>query len=205
MSLTKGKLPEYFTPEEKPYGLSYGQWTVKWWQWLVSIPLEKNPAADETGENAGVNQSNSNVWFLAGTFGGKAAERKCKVSSGKSILFPVINYEMNPLEKPELKTESQLTQHVMEDIDDIITLEATINGQGIPIYRVRSDPIIFPLRIAKNNPFQVIDGGTTQATSDGYWAFLKFLTPGEYKIYFAASCSAGSRNVKTNYNLTVTN
>jgi hypothetical protein len=63
---------ESYTPESKPYDLSYGQWTVKWSQWILSIPMEVNPADDQTGKNAGVNQTDPNVWFLAGTFGGKA-------------------------------------------------------------------------------------------------------------------------------------
>jgi hypothetical protein len=204
MSLAKEKGFEYFTPRSKPYGLSYGQWTVKWWQWLASIPTEANPAVDETGKHAAVNQRDSNVWFLAGTFGGKTAQRKCIIPDAKSILFPVINYEMNPLEKPELKTESDLRTHVVEDEDDIINLEAMINGQRIPIYRVRSDPPMFTLKIVENNPLQVPGGGTTEATSDGYWVFLKPLNPGEHEIDFAGSCSAGQRNVKVRYHLTVT-
>src|SRR5919106_3910376 len=130
-------LIEYFTPHSRPFGLSYGEWTVKWWQWFVSIPAKVNPGADETGRNSDVDQFEKNVWFLAGTFGGKSVERKCQISKEKSILFPVINYEMNPLEKPELKTESGLIEHVTKDQDDIINLDAMVDGQKIPIYRVR--------------------------------------------------------------------
>jgi hypothetical protein len=194
---------EYFTPETKPYGLTYGQWTVKWWQWLASIPTDTNPAADENGKNAGINQTDPHVWFLAGTFGGKTVDRKCIAPAGRSILFPVINYEMNPIEKPELKTDSELIRHVIEDEDDIINLEAIIDGQGIPIFRVRSDPPMFSLTLPADNPFNTSVGGTTRATSDGYWVFLKPLNPGEHNLYFAGSCSAGSRNVKAAYNLTV--
>jgi hypothetical protein len=204
MSLTKEKPLEYFTPESGAHGLSYGQWTAKWWQWLISIASEVNPALDEIGNYAGMNQNDPNVWFLAGTLGGKAVERNSIVPAGKSILFPVINYEMNPLEKPELETKIDLIKHVKEDIDDILNLEAIIDGQRIPIFRVQSEPELFTLKIPENNIFQVPSGGTTQATSDGYWIFLKPLGHGNHEIYFAASCSAGSRNVKTSYHLTVT-
>jgi hypothetical protein len=103
-----------------------------------------------------VSQTDPNVWFLAGTLGGKT----CTLPAGKSILFPVINYEMNPLEKPELRTESELIKHVVEDEDDIINLEAMIDDQTIPIYRVRSDPHCFT-RIIKDNTLEVSGGGTT--------------------------------------------
>jgi len=203
MLSTKEESFEYFTPESKPFGLSYGHWTVLWWQWLLSIPSEINPAADETGKNAGVNQTNPNVWFLAGTFGGTATNRTCTVPIGKSILFPVINYEMNSLEIPSLRTESELIKHVTEDIDDIIPPEALIDDQRIPIYRMRSDPSIFTISLLKNNPFRVPGGGNTRAASDGYWVFLKPLPKGEHDIYFAGSCSAGSRKVKAHYHLTL--
>ena len=203
ISTAVGKNFEYFTPETKPYGITYGQWTVKWWQWLTSIPTDTNPAADQNGKYAGVNQNDPYVWFIAGTFGGKTVNRKCRLPVGRSVLFPVINYEMNPLEKPELKTDSELISHVKKDEDDIINLEAVIDGQGIPICRVRSDPLVFPLTILPNNPFNAPVAGATRATSDGYWVFIKHLDPGEHHLYFAGSCSAGSRCVKAAYNLTV--
>jgi hypothetical protein len=194
---------EIFTPETKPYGLTYGQWTVKWWQWLLSIPTDTNPAADENGIHASMNQTDSHVWYLAGTLGGKTVTRKCIIPAGRSILFPVINYEMNSIEKPELRTDSELIRHVMEDEDDIINLEAIIDEQRIPIYRVRSDPPMFPLTIPADNLLNTSVGGTTRATSDGYWVFLKTLEPGEHNLYFAGSCSAGSRNVKATYSVRV--
>jgi hypothetical protein len=183
---------------------------VKWWQWLLSIPIELNPASDDTGKNAGVNQTDPNVWFLAGTFGETAlyqthnsAYRKCVVPKNKSILFPVINYEMNSLEMPSLKTETQLMKHVREDMDDIISLRAALDGHTLPVHRIKSDPPMFTLHMPKNNPFNLQGGGTTQATSDGFWVFLKPLTAGEHEIYFSGSCSSGKRRVRAGYHLDV--
>lgn len=203
MLLVGSKLIEYFTPECTPYGLSYGQWTVKWWQWLAAIPAPANPAADQTGQNSGVNQVDRNVWFLAGTLGGKTVERKCSIPEGRAILFPVINYEMNSLEKPHLKTESELVSHVKQDEDDIINLDAIVDGQKIAIYRVSSDPAFFAITVPEDNAVQIPQGGTTQATADGYWVFLKPLPLGGHNIYFSGSCSAGTRNVKASYYITV--
>lgn len=194
----------YFTPDSKPFGLTYGQWTVKWWQWALSTPKSINPVLDDTGKNAYVNQ-NESVWFLAGTFGeNKVPRRVCTIPSGKPVLFPVINYEMNPLEKPELKNEEELVRHVREDIDDIVIKDALADGNKVPIYRVRSDPILFPLTINNDNSLGIA-GGTTQATSDGYWVFLKPLPSGNHNVYFHGSCGAGisTRNIAAEYQLTV--
>lgn len=177
---------------------------MKWWQWFIAIPEKVNPGVDETGENAGIDQLESDVWFLAGTFGGKTVERICSIPKERAILFPVINYEMNSLEKPELKTESQLIKHVMQDQNDIVNLDAVVDGQKIPAYRIRSDPSFFSITAPEENAVQIPFGGTTHATADGFWVFLKPLPTGEHSIYFSGACSSGSRNVKATYHVTIT-
>lgn len=194
---------EYFSPDSRPYGLTYGQWTVKWWQWLASIPADKSPAADETGIHAAVGQTDPSVWFLAGTFGGKSADRKCVIPAGMSVLFPIINYEINPFERPDLKTDPDLIRHVVEDEDDVLNLMCMIDSQTVPVYRIPSDPVMFTITIHEDNPFNISGGTTTRATSDGYWVFLKCLQPGEHSLYFAGSCSSGIRNVRARYGLRV--
>jgi hypothetical protein len=167
------------------------------------MPMNINPAADENGINACINQTDPNVWFLAGTLGGKEVRRKCTLPFGRSILFPVINIEINPVEKPTLRTEADLIRYVKEDEDDILNLETLLDSHRLPIYRVKSDPAVFPLKMPMDNPFKAPGGIATMAASDGYWVFLKRLHPGEHHLYFAASCSLGTRNVKASYDLTV--
>jgi hypothetical protein len=195
-------LVDFFTPEDKPYGLTYGKWTVKWWQWAHSSPKAINPLLDDTGVNASLNQIGP-VWFLAGTFGeNKIPRRSCTIPQNKAILFPVINYEMNELENPNIKAGPDLVRHVMEDIDDITVKEATIDGQVVPIYRIASDPTIFSLNINYDNCIGV-SGGTTEAAADGYWVFLKPLRQGRHHIYFHGACSGGTRNASAEYHLFV--
>jgi hypothetical protein len=194
---------ELFTPDVKPYGLTYGQWTTKWWQWMISVPMCNNPAADESGRNACLNQTDPNVWFIAGTLGGKAVNRECTIPVGRAILFPVINIEVNAIEKPDLRTDAELISYVIKDEDDILNLDAQTDGHKVPIYRVRSDPPMFPLKIPIDNAFEIAGETTTMATSDGYWVFLKPLSPGQHELFFAGSCSLGARNVKATYDLTI--
>ena len=54
------------------------------------------------------------------------------ISTGTSILFPVINCEVNPLEYPELKTHQDLIERVKRDEDSIIKKECSVNGKRIP-------------------------------------------------------------------------
>jgi hypothetical protein len=207
----------YFMPDSKPYGLTYGQWTVKWWNWALSIPKENNPVVDDTGKYANVSQNDPNVFFLAGTFGGATVQRQCTVPDGRAVLFPVINYHVNRIMDPQLITETEMVEEVIKDQDDIINLEATIDGKRIPFYRVRSDPSVFPLTISpdlistlspdlietKKEIPKGKDAMICEAASDGYWIFLKPFAKGEHKIFFAGSCSSGVRNVRAAYNITV--
>lgn len=195
--------PMYYSKKEKPYGYSYGEWTVKWWQWAVSSPVDMNPVIDDTGKYGGVNQSGP-VWYLAGTLGeNKLPVRKCVIPIGKALLFPVINYEINQLEDPKLKNGAALVKDVVEDIDDIIKKEAIVDGVSIPTYRVQSSPNVFPLNVCNNNWLN-ISPGLVDAAADGYWVFLKPLEPGSHEIYFHGSCSGGTRNSKARYFLDIT-
>ncbi len=98
---------QYFTPDERPYGITYGQWTAKWWQWLLAIPQDKNPALDETGKNIEPLQKDPNVTFLTGTFVNtiKVPHMTITLPASKAILFPAINYQANFIEDPIFSNE----------------------------------------------------------------------------------------------------
>jgi len=80
-----------YPPGSKPFGLTYGEWTARWWQWLFSIPTPRNPNLDSTGKNCNEGQA-GHVWFLAGRFqGGPPTERACTIPAAKSLLLPIVN------------------------------------------------------------------------------------------------------------------
>lgn len=192
----------YFNPAEKPYGLSFGEWTVKWWRWIVSIPIERNPALDYVGQNSGANQT-APVWFLAGTFGeNKRPIRKCTVPRNMAFFFPIINYEINQLEDSSLKSDQEMISHVVDDINDIIKKVVTVDGNNIPAYRVQSSPEVFYLNLGPSNCLG-LKPGLVKVAADGYWAFLKPLSIGEHEIFFHGSCSGGIRNSTAQYFLSV--
>lgn len=169
----------------KPYGLTYGEWTAKWWQWVLSIPTQDNPGVDETGEKCAVGQNNTNVWFLAGTGGGQVT-RTCTVPAGKAILFPILNVECDYL-SPDMKTESDLRICAKDDQDKATNLQATVNGVAIPdlkTFRVQSP--LFNATIPKDNIIG-LPPATTQAISDGFWILLKPLPAGQHEIHFTGS------------------
>jgi hypothetical protein len=193
----------------KPYGLTYGDWSAKWWQWTSAIPTKDNPTVDETGAKCAVGQKDPNLWFLAGTGGGEVT-RACSIPAGKAILFPVLNVECDYF-SPDLKTESDLRKCAKDDQDKATNLRATVDGVAIPdlkAYRTQSP--LFNMTLPKDNVIGV-SPGTTQAISDGYWIILEPLPPGKHQIHFGGSLAdftaTGPLNfvTDTKYDITVTN
>jgi hypothetical protein len=194
-----------FNVHDMPYGETYGQWTVRWWQWFFSIPKSESPITDPSGENADAYQQFSNVFFLVGKLPSEdrmLPNRTCKVREHMAILFPVINCEANALEYPELDTDSALEKHVKKDEDSIVLRECYMNGERIPAQRVRSDPTIFELEIKEDNVVNA-PKGITRASADGYWVFLKPLAVGRYEILFRGSCEFGRLYSGASYNIQV--
>ena len=196
-----------FTIDSKPYGLTYGEWTAKWWQWAFSTPKETNAVLDENGKNCAQGQSGP-VWFLAGTFGGSVV-RECTIPAEKSILFPILNSECSYAEFPALNTESELRDCAKTFQDQVTQVETTIDGmplQGLDKYRVQSP--LFNLTLPENNALG-IQMPFTQSVSDGNWVFLKPLTPGKHEIHFSGAgvdyttTSTNTFATETTYHLTV--
>ena len=184
MTYKRGKIPETFSTNSKPYGLTYTDWTAKWFQWLLSIPENSNPSNDETGRNCSINQNDPNVWFLAGTGGGRA-ERTCTIPAGKAILFPIINVECSYAEFPNLKTESELRACAKSDQDKVTNLEASIDGmkiQDLNKYRIQS--VLFNVTLPTNNILGQ-KAGITEAVADGFYILLQPLPAGNHEIHFS--------------------
>jgi hypothetical protein len=192
---TNNSLPiAVFPANSKPYGLTYGDWTAKWWQWGYSIPKNINPAYDDTGKNCAQKQ-NGPVWFLAGTYG-HPVNRKCDIPAGKAILFPILNSECSFAEFPKLKTLSELRVCARTIQDQVTTLNATVDG--VPIsdlqkYRIQSPPFNFTL--PQNNILGLSANITTQAIADGNWVFLKPVSPGSHKITFRGGIQQEGANM----------
>lgn len=129
--------------------------------------------------------------------------RSCRISTGRSILFPVINCEANQLECPELGTYQALVERVRSDQDTIVKRDCFVNGKRIPPQRVISDPSIFELKIDKDNVFNIKGGESTYAAADGYWVFLKPLPVGQHVISFHGSCEYGKLNSGAIYHVEV--
>lgn len=171
-----------FPADSRPYDLSYEEWVIKWWQRMFSIPVESNPANDETGKNCAQMQSGP-VWFLAGTVVSSTVIRECTLPAGKAVLVPIINTERSTAEMRGA-IDSQLTEFATNDINQVNRLDAIIDGVKIldfKTYRIRTLP--FHATISNNN-FMQLAPGHTRMVSDGFWILLKPLSVGKHTVHF---------------------
>ncbi|MGB8035735.1 MAG: hypothetical protein WCF03_18120 [Nitrososphaeraceae archaeon] len=192
-----------FPIDSKPCGLTYSEWSTKWWQWLLSIPKSNNPAFDSTGNYANVNQNDPNVFFLCQTIESVASvpNRTITLPANRSIFMPIINW-ISTLHK-DGETDREMIAIAKERMDVVANLEVTINGttikEGLEKYRARSP--FFDIILPEDNIVEV-PAGPTRCVSDGYWIFLEPLKKGT-KLSSFSSCSSGVTKIRVSYDLNI--
>jgi len=205
---------QFFDTNDTIYGLTYGQWTVKWWDWIMSIPDKISPLNDTTGALWNIDQPSSDVWFLIGNYATetekneKFPHRKIEdMGSGRSVLFPVLNCMATFLEYSGppyyLRTHEDLLNHVDKDVNSVVKKDLFINDKRYLATRVSSHPKIIKTTITKDNAFRIRNFGITDAAADGFWAFIKILNKGHYTIRFEGSCENGRLCAGASYEIDV--
>jgi hypothetical protein len=175
---------EVFVPNSKPYNKTYGEWNQIWWEWAQMEPIQNNPIHDPTGEKCGMNQVDRNVWFLAGTTGGRV-ERDCTIPATKAILIPLLNTECSTAEDPSLTTEEALRDCARNNAPGRaqVVLRASVDGQEIPdLERYWTESSLYNYTLPENNIWGV-EAGPTQQVAAGYYIMLKPLPPGTHILH----------------------
>jgi hypothetical protein len=192
----------------KVYGKTMGNWGQAWWSWALGFPAATNPVLSDGNVDCVVGQS-GNVWFLAGTFGGKA-ERTCTIKKGKALFFPILN---SVTFAPDF-CKDVTTCRV--DADNSLTqsgkFEWTCTVDGVPcifkspVVRAQSQPL--PLNLepgtlaTEADGFGLAPGVRKISISDGYWIMLDALNPGMHTVRFTVATVNGL-NFEVIYHLTI--
>jgi len=188
-------------------GMTYSEWSVKWWQYILETPAENNPAADPTGANCQFGQTGS-VFFLVSTSGGNATRSECVVPAGKILFFALLgNSESKTITDyyPEISMRAAL-QGFNKSAKN---LQANIDGEDVSIslnpkttpLRTRSPAGFFTITAPENNIFGGVPGQTYDTVSDGFYLMVAPLPPGPHTITFGGA----TRNFESyvTYNLYV--
>ena len=166
----------------RAHGLTYGEWSARWWKWALEQPTALSPLADTTGANCAVGQSGS-VWFLAGTFGSSVPVRRmCTIPPGKTVFFPIANtfYSAEG-------TFAEMQARAIADVNTATGLSVTVDDRAlhsVELYRALSPD--FTLDLPPDNIFGAPADAYKPSASDGYYIMLTPLTPGTHTIQIKA-------------------
>ncbi|MFF5702535.1 hypothetical protein ACFY7H_08530 [Streptomyces sp. NPDC012794] len=152
-----------------------GRLSARWWRWALSAPDEESPVGDTTGAYAGWRQPRD-LWFLAGTYGGRVV-RRCGVPSARPLFFPVLTTRRAAV--PFLTKPCRL---------EATRASAALNSSPLRLREFSSKP--FPVR------------GVPQVAW-GLWCALEPLPPGQFVLEIQAAATNGFW-IDTTYHLTVT-
>ncbi len=198
----------------KPGGQTYGRWAVEWWQWVLGVPAATSPILDTTGEHCQQRQLDK-VWFLAGYFDINPVVRSCSIPAKTSLFFPLINSAYGAFldDRPKTRTEKYVRRAARCSIP-VTGLSVVIDGYAIPMLfdyftgKTGSKSPLFNVQLPPGNVTGLDESIIRElvlspTAEEGYYLFVKPLSPGEHTIQIAAEgCHPGfSQNIT--YNLTV--
>ena len=201
--------PGVVPPNAKPYGLTYGEWGARWWQWVFSLPTPVNPLYDTTGANAAAGQHGP-VWFLAGTFTGGDASvaRTVTIPAGKALLIPIVNVEGSLADTPQVKTYPEVVALCEQFMDSVTIADLTVDGRLMrigPNTRYRTGLVESWYTLPEDNILGLAPGTYAPVAYDGYYAMLKPLSVGRHviKIHGRGVWFESIFDTQATYNLTV--
>jgi hypothetical protein len=171
--------PTVLPPAKPPYGRTYADWSVLWWQWF--LPLTQTQISACT-----IGQSAANVAFLwAGPHGCLGT-----ISSHTSLFFPIGNVDCSSLEASPFfgATPTARDSCAFTFFTQLSTGTVEIDAVRQPNYPTKSPDFTFT--VGSDNVFGITcnpGSCTGQATGYGYYLMLAPLPIGTHTIHILAT------------------
>ena len=168
-------------------GVSLAEWTQRFWNRFMSLPVNVGPATDKTGIHCGINQSGP-VWFLGAPLGG-VNTLSCTIPAGKVILAPAATFINDyPCPDPSFEPapgqtlEEFLTQGVMPIIDNFTTV-VELDGKPLKLRRVTAGLQSFTGAKDVASIDACVTGSPQLGVADGQYAVIGPLPPGQHILH----------------------
>jgi hypothetical protein len=196
-SLAGDNNPGVFPVDSRPYGLTYGEWSARHWEWLYSLPVNANPIFDTADVSAG---QSGQVWFLGGTFAEQnengeivgRVTRNVTIPPGKALFFPLIDAECSTIEGNG-DNEAELRSCAEFDVSFVVpsSLFCVIDGRSVNDlsgFAVESPLFTFgPLpdnNVLEDFGVNAPAGSTSPSVSAGYFVMLMPRSVGNHTLHF---------------------
>jgi hypothetical protein len=187
--------PGVAPPQSMPYGRSYTEWSMAWWQYAIPKPLDVNPFGYGTDGTFG---QSGPVWFLGGTFTGVNTTREITVPAGIALFFPVMDVECSTIEGGDFHGSNDAELRACakgwadrQGAGEFGQLFCKVDGvelKNLTEYRFATPLMYFILQEMAwdNNIFfvPVAEGQEVYSVGDGYYIMLKPLPVGTHTLEF---------------------
>lgn len=175
--------PHVAPANSRPHGLSYAEWSARWWQWGMEYPVAGHPFIDSPDFSVSARQSGQ-VWFLGAPFG--TTTRNVSIPNGTAIFFALLNAEESSNEG--FPTAADQQAGATFNADHIQGLFCTIDGdavQNLGNYRFVSPQLSF----VAPSPwiFDPAPSGPGTSVGDGYYLFLNPMSTGRHTLHWGGS------------------
>jgi len=193
--------PKILSPNSRVQGLTYGEWSAKWWQYVLSIPEPQNPLAGGTGNQCAY-QRIGNVGLIA--VDPLANEPiQCEVPNGMMLFLDILSAECSTIEEPPFYggNEEEMRDCALEFT--FTDLQASIDGVAVKnLDRYIHTSPLFDFTLPDQNILYT-DELIGQSVSNGAHLILAPLSPGEHSAYLHATIPELEFTVDMNIQFTV--
>ncbi|MDL1945148.1 hypothetical protein FBQ99_22780 [Chloroflexi bacterium CFX2] len=196
------KNPGVLPPNSRVQGLTYGEWSARWWQYVLSIPGEENPLTGGTGTNC-VYQRIGNVGLVA-VDPLSESTITCQVPTGMMLFLDVLSAECSTVEEDPFYGGNEEEMRACALSFTISDLQASIDGSEVKNLDqyIHTSPL-FDFTLPEDNILYT-DELTGQSVSNGAHLMLAPLSPGEHVVYLHASIPELDFTVDMNIEFIVT-
>lgn len=196
-----GANPGVLPPNSRVQGLTYGEWSARWWQYVFSIPTPQNPLTSGTGA---VIQRVGNVELVVVN---STMDEPIQLQAplGTILYLELLVAECSTLEEPPFyggnEQELRACAHAFVPTD----MEASIDGVEIwnPSQYISTSPL-YEFVVPEDNILGVPAGTTGESVSFGAFLMLAPLNPGKHTIHTHATYPDLGYTADRTLDLTVT-
>lgn len=206
--------------DNRPYGHTYAEWLVKWWQWSLAFPVNADPEYGTADISA--NQSGQ-VWFLPAPLGGGGGTRTGNIPAGTALFVPVLTLEADNTGCPTYTdfTAAQLAGLVEGGWSAVTATSCSIDGVAVTgmenptnsNYLVETPPFSYSVASHDNvlanypgfvNETCIPDGISVYPTvASGVCVLFHPLPIGSHTIHIGAAAPAFGLFYDVTFNITV--